>query len=157
MHLNPRKSAHTPSTTFSVKVSSSTFLSPFCLGSYGNVHLGKHLLTGERVAIKIVDKKHVMDVVREVEIWSRLRHPRIVRLYQVLATETKIYLVMELASRGEMLHWMGKSGKASEVVARRWFRQLVSAVAHLHERSIVHRYPFSLSFSFYTSLFIYSV
>jgi serine/threonine protein kinase len=108
-------------------------------GAYGHVKLGLHKLTRQKVAIKIIEKVHAADVVREVELWRKLDHPRIVRLFEVLTSETKIYLVMELADKGELLNWLGKSGRANEATAKRWFRQIASAVAYLHQRNLVHR------------------
>ncbi|RKP14060.1 kinase-like domain-containing protein, partial [Piptocephalis cylindrospora] len=108
-------------------------------GTYGKVKVAYHRLIGARVAMKMVDKSHAVNLVREVEHWRRLNHPRIARLHELIVTESKIYLAMELASRGELLDWLTREGRAPEALARHWFRQTLSAVSYLHHRNLVHR------------------
>lgn len=108
-------------------------------GAYGLVKKARHVLTNHQVAIKIMDKKHTAEIIQEIEIWRKLDHPRIAQLYEVLKTETKIYLVMELANQGELLNWLTKQGTVSEELARKWFRQVVSAISYMHKRNILHR------------------
>jgi len=60
-----------------------------------------------QVAIKIIDKTkldedNLKKIFREIQIMSTLRHPHIIRLYQVMETEKMIYLVTEYASGGEI-------------------------------------------------------
>lgn len=60
-----------------------------------------------QVAIKIIDKTKLNEdnlkkIFREVQIMMQLRHPHIIRLYQVMETEKMIYLVTEYASGGEI-------------------------------------------------------
>ncbi|KAI9590841.1 kinase-like domain-containing protein [Syncephalis fuscata] len=108
-------------------------------GSFGKIKLALHALTGHQVALKVIDKTHAHAVVREVEHWRRLNHPHIVRLYELLTTETKIYLAMEYASRGDLLLWVNKVGRPTLGDTRKWFRQTADAVAYLHRRNLVHR------------------
>jgi serine/threonine protein kinase len=89
--------------------------------------------------LKVIEKTHAHAVVREVEHWRRLNHPHIVRLYELLTTETKIYLAMEYAARGDLLLWVNKVGRPTIGDTRKWFRQLTDAVAYLHRHNLVHR------------------
>ena len=58
-------------------------------GTFGKVKLGIHSLTGEKVAIKILEKKRIIDVAdvervsREIHILKLIRHPNIIQLYEV--------------------------------------------------------------------------
>ena len=71
-------------------------------GHYAVVKLARHCLTGEAVAIKIIDKiklaKDVLGQLRhEIRLWSILsehEHPNVVKLYQCIDTRSKLYLVM---------------------------------------------------------------
>ncbi|RKP23880.1 kinase-like domain-containing protein, partial [Syncephalis pseudoplumigaleata] len=109
-------------------------------GSFGKIKLAIHALTGhQQVALKVIDKTHAHAVVREVEHWRRLNHPHIVRLYELLTTESKIYLAMEYAARGDLLLWVNKVGRPTLGDTRKWFRQTADAVAYLHRRNLVHR------------------
>nr|KYP72975.1 CBL-interacting serine/threonine-protein kinase 11 [Cajanus cajan] len=69
---------------------------------------------------------------------SRLRHPNIVKLHEVLATKTKIYFVLEFAKGGELFARIAK-GRFGENLARRYFQQLISAVGYCHARGVFHR------------------
>jgi len=59
-------------------------------GTFGKVKLATHILTGEKVAIKILEKERIIDVsdvervAREIHILKLIRHPNIVQLYEVL-------------------------------------------------------------------------
>uniref|UniRef100_A0A669BGL4 non-specific serine/threonine protein kinase n=1 Tax=Oreochromis niloticus TaxID=8128 RepID=A0A669BGL4_ORENI len=96
------------------------------------------------VAIKIVDKtqldeENLKKIFREVQIMKLLKHPHIIRLYQVMETERMIYLVTEYASGGEIFDHLVAHGRMAEKDARKKFKQIVAAVHFCHCRSIVHR------------------
>ncbi|KAJ3332725.1 hypothetical protein HDU76_013272 [Blyttiomyces sp. JEL0837] len=99
-------------------------------GSFGKVKLGTHKLTGQEVAIKVVDKIHAPSIVREIETWRYLHHPNIAQLYEVLSTESKIYMVMELCTGGEAFDFICEHGRMDDrgSETRRIFRQVVEAV-----------------------------
>ncbi|KNA21998.1 hypothetical protein SOVF_038090 [Spinacia oleracea] len=69
---------------------------------------------------------------------GRLRHPNIVRLYEVLASEQKIYFIIELARGGELYAKLAK-GRFTEELSRKYFQQLISAVGYCHFRGVYHR------------------
>uniref|UniRef100_A0A3B3ZUL1 non-specific serine/threonine protein kinase n=1 Tax=Periophthalmus magnuspinnatus TaxID=409849 RepID=A0A3B3ZUL1_9GOBI len=76
-------------------------------GNFAVVKLATHVITKAKVAIKIVDKTQLDDenlkkIFREVQIMKLLKHPHIIRLFQVMETERMIYLVTEYASGGEI-------------------------------------------------------
>jgi len=103
--------------------------------------LGIHKLTGQKVAIKIVDKIHAPIVAREIETWRHLIHPNIVQLYEVLTSESKIYMVIEYAEEGELFDFITKYGRIDEksITAKKLFRELVEAVNYCHQHNFVHR------------------
>lgn len=69
-----------------------------------------------------------------------LNHKNIVRLYQVLTTSTKIYVVMELVTGGELLDVISRHKHGlKERAARRYFQQLVDGVVYCHRRKVYHR------------------
>uniref|UniRef100_A0A914PE67 non-specific serine/threonine protein kinase n=1 Tax=Panagrolaimus davidi TaxID=227884 RepID=A0A914PE67_9BILA len=69
-------------------------------GGFGKVKLGTHLLTGEQVAIKIIDKKAIgNDFFRvriEIDVLKTLSHQNICRMYEYYETEHKCYIIMEV-------------------------------------------------------------
>ena len=76
---------------------------------------------------------------REVSITKLIQHPRVVQLYEVLASKTKIYLVLELVTGGELFDLLAKEKKFGEVKARHFFKQLVDGIMCCHGKGIVHR------------------
>uniref|UniRef100_A0A023F1F9 non-specific serine/threonine protein kinase n=1 Tax=Triatoma infestans TaxID=30076 RepID=A0A023F1F9_TRIIF len=112
-------------------------------GGFAKVKLGTHLLTGERVAIKIMDKNMLGDdyprVKMELEALKNISHHHICKLYQVIETPSNFFMIMEYCSGGELFDHIVEKSKLSESEARSFFRQIVSAVAYLHSKGYVHR------------------
>ena len=56
-------------------------------GTFGEVIMGQHTLTGEKVAIKILEKSKIQSsrdverITREIQILNKVRHPNIIQLY----------------------------------------------------------------------------
>lgn len=108
-------------------------------GTYGKVKLGVHQITGRQVAIKKISKQHAPLMAREIHHHRQLRHPNIVTLFEILSTESAIYIVCEYCPNGELFDLLTTTGRFSEQQAQFFFRQLVDAVRYCHERGIVHR------------------
>ncbi|XP_078728188.1 MAP/microtubule affinity-regulating kinase 3-like isoform X1 [Lampetra fluviatilis] len=113
-------------------------------GNFAKVKLAKHTLTGQEVAVKIIDKTQLntsslQKLFREVRIMKVLNHPNIVKLFEVIEMEKTLYLVMEYSSGGEVFDYLVAHGRMKEKEARAKFRQIVSAVQYCHQKHIVHR------------------
>ncbi|KAJ0984235.1 hypothetical protein J5N97_002591 [Dioscorea zingiberensis] len=114
-------------------------------GTFAKVKLGLNMDTNHKVAIKIIDKKMVLDnklmdqVKREISTMKLLHHPNIVKIYEVIATKTKIYLVMEYASGGQLSDQMFYLKRLEERDARKYFQQLIDAVDYCHGKGVYHR------------------
>jgi serine/threonine protein kinase len=113
-------------------------------GTFAKVYQARHVDTGESVAIKVLDKEKAVErglvshIKREIAVLRRVRHPNIVHLFEMMATKTKIYFVMELVRGGALFSRVSK-GRLREDTARRYFQQLVSAVGFCHVRGVFHR------------------
>lgn len=113
-------------------------------GTFAKVYYGRSISTGQSVAIKMIDKEKILrvglidQIKREISVMRLVKHPNVVQLYEVMATKTKIYFVLEYAKGGELFYKVAK-GKLKEDVARRYFQQLVSAVDFCHSRGVYHR------------------
>uniref|UniRef100_A0AAR2KUI3 Maternal embryonic leucine zipper kinase n=1 Tax=Pygocentrus nattereri TaxID=42514 RepID=A0AAR2KUI3_PYGNA len=112
-------------------------------GGFAKVKLGRHILTGEKVAIKIMEKKDLGDdlprVKTEIEAMKNLSHQHVCRLYHVIETNSKIYMVLEYCPGGELFDYIVAKDRLSEEETRVFFRQIVSALAYVHSQGYAHR------------------
>nr|XP_049707086.1 uncharacterized protein LOC110377828 isoform X1 [Helicoverpa armigera]XP_049707087.1 uncharacterized protein LOC110377828 isoform X2 [Helicoverpa armigera]XP_049707088.1 uncharacterized protein LOC110377828 isoform X3 [Helicoverpa armigera]XP_049707089.1 uncharacterized protein LOC110377828 isoform X4 [Helicoverpa armigera]XP_049707090.1 uncharacterized protein LOC110377828 isoform X5 [Helicoverpa armigera]XP_049707091.1 uncharacterized protein LOC110377828 isoform X6 [Helicoverpa armigera] len=113
-------------------------------GNFAVVKLATHIITKSKVAIKIIDKSRLDEdnlkkTFREIAIMKKLRHPHIVRLYQVMESSHTIYLVTEYAPNGEIFDHLVSRGRMTEPEAARAFAQMVAAVGYCHAHGVVHR------------------
>lgn len=103
-----------------------------------------HSQVGNKVALKFINRRRIvnMDMVgrvkREIQYLRLLRHPHIIKLYEVITTPTDIIMVMEYAG-SELFNHIVEHGKMSETEGRRFFQQIISAVDYCHRHNIVHR------------------
>ncbi|KAK5866070.1 hypothetical protein PBY51_020287 [Eleginops maclovinus] len=112
-------------------------------GGFAKVKLGRHILTGEKVAIKIMNKKDLGDdlprVKVEIEAMRNLSHQHVCRFYHVIETSTQIFIVMEYCPGGELFDYIIAKDRLSEEETRVFFRQIVSAMAYVHSQGYAHR------------------
>ncbi|XP_052304889.1 CBL-interacting serine/threonine-protein kinase 21 isoform X3 [Populus trichocarpa] len=112
-------------------------------GTFAKVKLAVDSTDGRPLAIKIMDKKKVMQShlkdQREIRAMKLLHHPGIVRIHEVIGTKTKIYMVMEYVSGGQLADKLSYAKKLRESEARRIFHQLIDAVDYCHNRGVYHR------------------
>ncbi|XP_048213052.1 NUAK family SNF1-like kinase 2 [Perognathus longimembris pacificus] len=120
------------------------FLETLGKGAYGKVKKAREG-SGRLVAIKSIRKDRIKDeqdllhIRREIEIMSSLNHPHIIAIHEVFENSSKIVIVMEYASRGDLYDYISERQRLSERDARHFFRQIVSAVYYCHQNGIVHR------------------
>ena len=135
-------------------------------GEFGKVKLGLHGEWGEEVAVKLIRRGSVDNAVRmskverEIEVlrvrfdclcldatWlticysstQTIKHPNIVRLYDVIETDKYIGIVLEYASGGELFDHILAHRFLKEKDASKLFAQLISGVSYCHAKKIVHR------------------
>ncbi|SPO23986.1 related to Serine/threonine protein kinase [Ustilago trichophora] len=128
-------------------------------GEFGKVKLGVHKEWGEEVAVKLIkrdkvatdaaplnlddttnkDPAKMSKVEREIQVLKDVRHPNIVRLYEVIESDRYIGIVLEYASGGELFDHILAHKYLKEEHACRLFAQLISGVSYLHQKKIVHR------------------
>ncbi|KAJ7338264.1 hypothetical protein JRQ81_011007 [Phrynocephalus forsythii] len=137
-------------------------------GAFSKVYLGyatqEKMMQNYKLASDLRSKRHSMVAIKIIstaeapveytrkflprEIYSlnvTYKHLNVIQLYEMYRNSKRTYLVLELASRGDLLEHINATSDRRECPgleeeeARRLFRQIVSAVAHCHNVGIVHR------------------
>lgn len=114
-------------------------------GHFAVVKLARHVFTGEKVAVKVIDKQKLDEISKahlfqEVRCMKLVQHPNVVRLYEVIDTQTKLYLIQELGDGGDMYDYIMRHERGlDELSARTYFKQIVQAISYCHELHVVHR------------------
>ncbi|KAF7837636.1 CBL-interacting serine/threonine-protein kinase 1-like isoform X1 [Senna tora] len=114
-------------------------------GNFGKVKLARNTDSGQLFAVKILDKSKIIDlniadqIKREISTLKILKHPNVVRLYEVLASKTKIYMVLEYVNGGELFDRIASKGKLAEAEGRKLFQQLIDGVSYCHNKGVFHR------------------
>ena len=115
-------------------------------GGFAKVVRGIHIPTGEKVAVKVMDKIQLFTdpinlrrVKSEISILKIVRHKNIIKLYEVIETPKKIYLIMEYCEGGELFDYIVKKQHLTERQACVFFHEIIDSLEYLHSLNIVHR------------------
>ncbi|KAI4355327.1 hypothetical protein L6164_004110 [Bauhinia variegata] len=113
-------------------------------GSFAVVWRSRHRHTGLEVAVKEIDKKQLSrkvseNLLKEISILSTIDHPNIIRLFEAIQTQDRIYLVLEFCGGGDLDAYIRRHGKVSEAIARHFMRQLAKGLQVLQEKHLIHR------------------
>ncbi|KAJ7988446.1 hypothetical protein DPEC_G00323630 [Dallia pectoralis] len=113
-------------------------------GTFSRVKMAFHALTKDKVAIKVLDKlrldvKTQKQLSREISCMEALQHANIVRLYEVVESHNRLYLVLEYAGGGDLHTHICAEGRLPECEAKITFAQILSAINYMHTKNIIHR------------------
>ncbi|XWS16010.1 hypothetical protein CRYUN_Cryun34aG0050000 [Craigia yunnanensis] len=114
-------------------------------GTFAKVKFARNIETQENVAIKILDKEKVLkhkmigQIKCEISTMKLIRHPNVIRMYEVMASKTKIYIVLQFVTGGELFDKIASKGRLKEDEVRKYFQQLINAVDYCHSRGVYHR------------------
>ena len=115
-------------------------------GAFGKVYLGKHIPTSIPVAIKILNKFLLNQtpedyelVNQELSILKIVKHRYIAQLYEIIETPQHIFIIMEYCEGKDLMDYILRKNKLSEIESNKFFRQLIIALIYLHKQNITHR------------------
>jgi p70 ribosomal S6 kinase len=114
-------------------------------GAFGKVILVKNILNNEFYAMKVISKKllkkknNIQYMKSERDILTKLDHPFIVSLRFAFQSESKLFLVMDFLSGGELFFHLKRRGLLMENDARFYFSEMILAIEFLHNNGIIHR------------------
>ncbi|XP_030006136.1 serine/threonine-protein kinase NIM1 [Sphaeramia orbicularis] len=113
-------------------------------GTFSRVKMAFHALTKDKVALKVLDKTK-LDIQaqrllsREISSMEALQHPNVVRLYEVVDTPSRLYLVVEYAGGGDLHNRICNEGKLCDNTCKITFAQILAAIKYMHNMNIIHR------------------
>lgn len=119
-------------------------------GAFGQVYLGYHKLIRCKVCLKkgnrnisqnaIENSANNDNLMREFYYLREFKqHPHITKLYEIIFTETSVYMILEYYPSGDLFEYVTTNGHLSVNEALRIFTQLVGAVYYLHKSGCCHR------------------
>ena len=113
-------------------------------GTYGVVYKAKNRETDEIVALKRIrleseDEGVPCTAIREISLLKELKHPNIVRLYDVVHTEKKLTLVFEYLDQDLKKYIDSLRGELPRSTIKSFLWQLLKGVAFCHEHRVLHR------------------
>ena len=78
-------------------------------------------------------------MLNELLVMGAIAHPRICTMLEVIDSKNEIFIVLEYCAGGELFSFLVQNGKATEPLARQYFREILQGVQYLHSQSIIHR------------------
>jgi len=120
---------------------------PLGKGKFGNVYLAREKASKYIVALKVLFKSQLQkaqvehQLRREIEIQSHLRHNNILRLFGYFYDESRVYLILEFAPKGELYKTLQQQdhGRFDEALSAKYISQMTDALAYCHSKKVIHR------------------
>ncbi len=113
-------------------------------GAMGDVFAARHLLTGQRVALKVLHPhvaRHMPSherFLREVRVAARIEHPDVVKVFDAAVEDGEMFFAMELlAGQTFAAWWSANPGATGQALAL--IRQALEPLAAAHAAGVVHR------------------
>ena len=114
-------------------------------GAFAKVKLATHIFTGEKVAIKILNKEKINNtsdikkIKNEITILQKLKHKNIIQLYEIMETNKNLYIVMEYCEGKELFDLIVRKKRLTERETCRYCQQLINGIEYLHLSNVTHR------------------
>ena len=127
--------------TAGTRVGSCEIVAPLGAGGMGEVYHAFDTRLRRTVAIKILtrsDDEADARLLQEARAASALNHPHVCTVHEVGCADGQSFIVMELVEGRPLSEVIASTRLSSESVLR-YSIQIADALAHAHERGIVHR------------------
>ena len=120
------------------------FINEIDQGAFAKVIHVKEKKTKKDFALKIVKKSESnIDLINrmkeEIQILKKLQHPNIVQYYGQIENTNQLFIKMEYLKYGTLGQWIQKNKNISEEQASLIIKEVLSAIAYLHQNQICHR------------------
>ena len=115
-------------------------------GPLAQVYQATHIPTGEKVAVKVFNKiklnsepDYYIKTQKEISILKKMFHKNIIKLYEIMETAQRLYLVMEFCDGGDLFNYISNRGHLTEKQSCKFFHEIIEALSYLHSQHIAHR------------------
>jgi len=120
---------------------------PLGKGKFGNVYLAREKASKYIVALKVLFKSQLQkaqvehQLRREIEIQSHLRHSNILRLFGYFYDDSRVYLILEYAPKGELYKSLQsqENGRFTDTQSSMYIKQMADALEYCHSKKVIHR------------------
>ena len=115
-------------------------------GALAQIYQATHIPTGEKVAVKVFNKIKLnsqpdlyIKAQKEISILKKMFHKNIIKLYEIMETGQRLYLVMEFCEGGDLFNYILTRGHLTERQSCKFFHEIIEALTYLHSQHIAHR------------------
>ena len=119
-------------------------IKPIKSGGYGEVLLGKNVLTNKLISIKRINIKgfstdDLYNISRESLYLSNLKHKNIIKMYCSYQYKDYLYNIMDYAEGGELSQLINSDIEIPEFKIKDIFKQIIEGVKFIHGKNVIHR------------------
>ncbi len=115
-------------------------------GTFGQVYLAQNKIDHKYYAIKHMEKNRLSQclsslntIYNEIDIQSRITHPNIIKILNVIETKKSFDLILEYANCGNLFHYIRRNKGLSEEQSFKYFIQVSNAIYFLQKNNLIHR------------------
>ena len=115
-------------------------------GTFGKVKLAYSIKNPKiNYACKILEKSNITEeedlrrCIREMSILKQMKHPNVIKTYEIISDSLRYYIIMEYCSKGELFDHIVKESRFSEEKSAFYFYQIISGIDYIHSKNICHR------------------
>ena len=114
-------------------------------GTFSTVKLAIDRETGEKIAIKILEKNKIKSkrdfkrIERELNMVRNINHPNIAKVYDIKEDEDKYYIMMEYCENGELFNLILAKRRLNEEESAYFYYQIINGLEYIHINNIIHR------------------
>jgi hypothetical protein len=115
-------------------------------GHFAKVYRCRDKISGKLHAVKIFQQPRsvklgegITKAKQEIEVLKKFSHPSLILLEDVINEDDKVYLVLELATEGELYNYIIKNKKLSELESRRLLVQVAKGLEYMVSRPTLHQ------------------
>ena len=89
--------------------------------------------------VKVIDRRSEFSIISERNLLSKLKHPFIVNMHFAFQDFSKLYLVLDLLTGGDLRYHIGKQKTFTEQETKFFIANLILSLEYIHKQKVIHR------------------